>query len=373
SKQNSVSSKEATKGRSSKAPTSSKTGHSKKRKDSSSAMDSNPSQPPFSTPVDTEMHKEDQQATGGPTSLGVTSEARANPQLSSGMSAFNLNEPIYSASFIIHSESTSGNDASAVSTAEADPGKSAPSTDPHVLADQTKYVSEGLKTILTQPKIGKGASFIARQVKEEEEASSTIKLEDLAKLVSNVQPSFKDLDLPEDNLVLVVDDSDEDEEDELTNQVLILQSQNHKLELKKNKAEAEVAILKAQTSFPNIGQLNKLLVPSVQAKLKTLDAFPGLLLNVTKPLNKFTQVLDSASSKAGYQSVPLVGQADIMPAEGEKNTNQATISQLFQRIAKNNAEKENLNNQQPKPTTPPATTIIPPIITTTTTQMQYPP
>ncbi|GKG16839.1 hypothetical protein Tco_0361796, partial [Tanacetum coccineum] len=29
------------------------------------------------------MHKEDQQATGGPTSLGVTSEARANPQLSS--------------------------------------------------------------------------------------------------------------------------------------------------------------------------------------------------------------------------------------------------------------------------------------------------
>ncbi|GKB06434.1 hypothetical protein Tco_0834667 [Tanacetum coccineum] len=78
-KQPSVSSKEATKGGSSKAPTSSKTSHSKKRKESSSAMDSNPSEPPISTPVDTRMHKEDQKAIGGPTSLGVTSEARANP------------------------------------------------------------------------------------------------------------------------------------------------------------------------------------------------------------------------------------------------------------------------------------------------------
>ncbi|GKF76798.1 hypothetical protein Tco_0229268, partial [Tanacetum coccineum] len=116
--------KEATKGRFSKAPTISKTGHSKKRKESSSAMDLNPSQPLVSTHVDNGMHKEDQQITGGPTSLGVTSEARSNPQLSSSMSALNLNKPISSASFIIHSESTSGNDVSAVSTAEADPGKS---------------------------------------------------------------------------------------------------------------------------------------------------------------------------------------------------------------------------------------------------------
>ncbi|GJU39195.1 hypothetical protein Tco_1192152, partial [Tanacetum coccineum] len=38
-----------------------------------------------------------------------------------------------------------------------------------------------------------------------------------------------------------------------------------------------------------------------------------------------TQVFDSASSKPGDQDVPLAGQADTMPAEGEKNTNQATI------------------------------------------------
>nr|GEW72432.1 hypothetical protein [Tanacetum cinerariifolium] len=83
SKQPFVSNKEATKGRYSKAPTGFKIGHSKKRKESSSAIDSNPSQPLVSTHVDTGIHKEDQQATGGITSLKVTSKARANPQLSS--------------------------------------------------------------------------------------------------------------------------------------------------------------------------------------------------------------------------------------------------------------------------------------------------
>ncbi|GJY14932.1 hypothetical protein Tco_0385354 [Tanacetum coccineum] len=90
-------------------------------------------------------------------------------------------------------------------------------------------------------------------------------------------------------------------------------------------------------------------VASVQAKLKTLDALPGLLSHITKALNKFAQVLDSASSNAGDQSVPLAGQADTMPAEGEKNTNQSTISQLFQR----RAEKINLNRPQPETITPP--------------------
>nr|GFA18878.1 hypothetical protein [Tanacetum cinerariifolium] len=66
------------------------------------------------------MHKEDQQATGDPNSLWVTNKERANPQLSSGMSALNLNKPIFSASFIIHSESASGHDVSADFTAEAD-------------------------------------------------------------------------------------------------------------------------------------------------------------------------------------------------------------------------------------------------------------
>ncbi|GJS86515.1 retrovirus-related pol polyprotein from transposon TNT 1-94 [Tanacetum coccineum] len=367
-------------------------------------------------------------------------------------------------------------------TTEADPGLSAPNdsippqqgmdegtkntsydhifagTDPHVLADQTKSVSEGLETVLTQPTTEKGASSTAIHG-DKEEASSTIKLEDLAKLVSQIQPSFKDLDSPEDDPVIIVDESDEDEpnaetEDtsvprsssprssqiqELTNQVLILQSQKHKLELEKNKAEAEAALLKAQPSFPNVEQLNELLVKSLQTEFskilsshdfssslptelkdlpskfnelteeikglktqvheleielpKELKEIPTkledftktatsltsqvaelktlyLLLNVTKALNKFAEVLESTSTKAGDQSVPSAGQANTMHAEGEKDTNQATISQLFQRRAEKiaEAEKENLN-QQPKATTPPTTTPINPLIITTTTQM----
>ncbi|GJU80921.1 hypothetical protein Tco_1283286 [Tanacetum coccineum] len=380
SKQPSVSSKEATKGGSSKVPTSSKTGHFKKRKESSSAMDSNPSQPLVSTPVDTKMLKEDQQATSGLTSLGVTSEERANSQLSSGMSAFNLNKPIYSASFIIHSEPASGNDASAVSIAEADLGNSAPSdfvpqqqgmnegtkntshdhlfagTNPHVLADQTKSVSEGLETVLTQPITGKGASSVARQIKEE--TSSTIKLEDLAKLVSHVQPSFKDLDSPEDDYVIVVDDTDEDEKDEihattndetedtlvpkslspkssqiqeLTNQVLILQSQKHKLELEKNKAEAEVALLKAQPSFPNVEQLNELLVKSLKIE--------------------FSNIL---SAHEFSSSLPT--ELKDLPSK----FNELTEEEL-------SIEKK-IHSPQTETTTPP----IPPVIITTTTQIQSP-
>ncbi|GJS05524.1 hypothetical protein Tco_0322032 [Tanacetum coccineum] len=131
----------------------------------------------------------------------------------------------------------------------------------------------------------KGASNIAKQ-NEKVEASRTIKLEDLAKLVKNVQPSFKDLDSPQDDHIIVVNDSGEDEEadkdglhatsnietkntsvpksssprssqiQELTNHVLILQSQKHKLELKKSKAKAEAVLLNDQPSFPNAGQLN---------------------------------------------------------------------------------------------------------------------
>ncbi|GJW48917.1 hypothetical protein Tco_0080563 [Tanacetum coccineum] len=207
----------------------------------------------YKQPVDIGIHKEDQQATGGPTSLGVTSEARANPQLNSG------------------------NDALVVSTAEADPGKFAPR-----------------------------ASSIARQV-EEKEASNTINLEDLAKLVSNVQPSFKNPDSREDDPVIVVDDSDEDEEDEvhtttnvetedtsisksssprssqiqeLTNQVLILQSQKHKLELETNKAEA--ALLKAQPSFPI----------SLPTELKDLPSKFNELTEEVKGLNKQVHELE---------------------------------------------------------------------------------
>ncbi|GKF39534.1 hypothetical protein Tco_0119595, partial [Tanacetum coccineum] len=148
-----------------------------------------------------------------------------------------------------HFEFASRNDASkAISTAKADPRNSTPSD----FVPQQQSMNEGIKNT-SYDYLFAGASSIAIKV-EEEEASSTIKLEDLANLVSNVKPRFKDLDSPKDDPVIVVDDSDEDEEDELhTTTNAETKSQRHKLELEKNKAEAKAALLKAQPSCPDMG------------------------------------------------------------------------------------------------------------------------
>nr|GFB11867.1 hypothetical protein [Tanacetum cinerariifolium] len=89
------------------------------------AKDKNPSQPLASTHVVVKLHKEAQQATSGPASLGVTSEVRANPQLSS-MQSSSHQEPIFLASTIVHSESALGHDTLVDSTTEANLGKSDP-------------------------------------------------------------------------------------------------------------------------------------------------------------------------------------------------------------------------------------------------------
>ncbi|GKD41540.1 hypothetical protein Tco_1261747, partial [Tanacetum coccineum] len=334
--------KEETKGGSSKVPTGSKTGHSKKRKESSSAMDSNLSQPLVST------------------------------TLSSGVSAFNLNVPIYLASFIIHSESASGNDASTVSIAKADPKNSAPSD----FVPQQHGINEGTKnTSFDHLFAGKGTSLIARQV-EEEEASRKIKLEDLAKLVSNVQPSFKDLDSPKDDPVIIVE-SDAEEDDgihaienvetkdtsvlkssspkssliqELTNQLLVkslktefsniisahdfnssLPTELKNLSSKFNKLTEEVKELKNQVHNLEIK------LPCDFKEIPTkLELYKDCHQSLVIRHKSFEQVCSSIRLcilKTGDQSVLSAGQDDTMPAEGEKNTNQATISQLFQRKA----------------------------------------
>ncbi|GJV69370.1 hypothetical protein Tco_1484879 [Tanacetum coccineum] len=68
------------------------------------------------------LENEAPQETSGPTSLGVTGEERANPQLSSVESA-SQTKSVYSASTIVYSGSASGYDASAAFTTEADPRK----------------------------------------------------------------------------------------------------------------------------------------------------------------------------------------------------------------------------------------------------------
>ncbi|GJR09560.1 hypothetical protein Tco_0792212 [Tanacetum coccineum] len=209
----------------------------------------------------------------------------------------------------------------------------------------------------------KGVSSIARQV-EEEEASNTIKLEDLAKLVPNVQPSFKDLDSPEDDPVIIIKESDEEENDEIhaTKNVeiedtsvpkslslkssLIQELTNQLKELLVKSLKTKVSNILSTNDFSSSlptklkdipSKLNELTreVQGLKNQVHTLEIeFLGELKEIPTKLDNFTKtVLVSASSKARDKSIPSAGQADIMPAEGEKNTNQAIISQLFQRRA----------------------------------------
>ncbi|GJS85244.1 hypothetical protein Tco_0751785 [Tanacetum coccineum] len=157
----------------------SKTGQSKKETQSSSAKDKSPSHPSPPTPVVGEMHKEAQQATGGPTSLGATSEEGAHPQLSS-----------------------------ADSTAQANPGNSAPNDSIPTQQDQTKSTRDELKTAHSGTNEESGA----------DEISKKIKMEDLSDLLKDKRSAFFTPDSLQDEPIIVSDESEEEdtEKDEST-------------------------------------------------------------------------------------------------------------------------------------------------------------
>ncbi|GKD99730.1 hypothetical protein Tco_1387714 [Tanacetum coccineum] len=128
----------------------------------------------------------------------------------------------------------------------------------------------------------------------------------------------------------------------------------------KKKAEAEVAFLKAQPLYPSVNHLTELLLKKhvqdmeielpgdlkdIPNKLETCTSIVSSLTSqVIDTLNRFATIMENASPKATYKSVPLAGQADASPAKGEKNINQAIKE----------ADKANLK-QQPTTTTPPTT------------------
>ncbi|GJU46994.1 hypothetical protein Tco_1204260 [Tanacetum coccineum] len=319
-----------------------------------------------------EMHKETQQAAGGPTSLGATSEEGAHPQLSSG------------------------HDASADSTAEVDPELSAPNDSIPSQQDQTKSAGDGLKTAHT--------NLGTNEESRADEISKKIKMEDLSDLLKDTTSAFFTPDSPQDEPIIVSDESEEEEtkkaedthatshnipEDtsvphppspkstqiqELMAQVQLLQSQKYELEQQKAKAEAEITSLKSRPSYPDIHQLTDLLVSSLKPefskllashdfasclptelnelpskftelsgeikelkkheKLKTLDSLPSLLNKVTDTLNRFATVVKNASGVT-CKNVPSTGKATASPTEGEKNTNPAT----------RDVEQTNLHNE----------------------------
>ncbi|GKE95667.1 hypothetical protein Tco_1580522, partial [Tanacetum coccineum] len=127
---------------------------------------------------------------------------------------------------------------------------------------------------------------------------------------------------------------------ELANQVLILHSQKEKIELEKNKAKAEVAFLTAQPSYPNVAQLTKLLVKSLQPELlKTLSA------------RDFSRSLPTELKELPFKFNDLTEE----------------VKGLKKHVHEKKAAKDaNLNKQQSIPTPPITTT------TTSTTSLQSP-
>ncbi|GJX33444.1 putative reverse transcriptase domain-containing protein [Tanacetum coccineum] len=109
-------------------------------------------------------------------------------------------------------------------------------------SDKTQYVSEGLETILTQPTTRKGASSISRQV-EEDEASRII----------------NDEDEEADDVYATTNAKTKDD--------LVPKSSSPK------PSQIQELPTKAQPSFPNIRQLNELLLKSLQTEfLKIFSA-----------------------------------------------------------------------------------------------------
>ncbi|GJT75552.1 hypothetical protein Tco_1042277 [Tanacetum coccineum] len=174
--------------------------------------------------------KEAQQATGGPTSLGATSEKGAHPQLSS---------------------------------------------------DKTKYARDGLKT-----------AHIDSGVNEESRAddiSLKVKLEDLSDILKDTRSAFFTPDSPPNELIIVSDESEEEEEvaKDKDTKATSHNSQKEELEQAKAKAEAEVASIKAKSSYPDIHQLTELMVTSLKPELSKLLAshnFASCLLTKLKEL-----------------------------------------------------------------------------------------
>ncbi|GJW32866.1 hypothetical protein Tco_0052898 [Tanacetum coccineum] len=302
----------------------SKTGQSKKDTQSSLARDKSPSHHSPPKQVVGEMHKEPQQAVGGPTSLGVTSEEGAHPQLSSG-------------------------------------------SNPSVLVYKTKSARDGLKTAHTDS----GGNEESRA----DDISLKVKLEDLSDILKDTRSAFFTPDSPIDEPIIVSDRVTEllvtSLKPELSKLLAshdfarclptklkelplkttglfgeIKKLKKHvryiKIELSRDLKEiltkletftsiifslsSQVAELKnIQWELPAVFLNLPSQVSSVQEKLKTLDSLSSLLHKVTDTLNRFATMVDNALG-ARSMNVPSEGKATALPTKGEKNTKDADIN-----------------------------------------------
>ncbi|GJW70066.1 hypothetical protein Tco_0126983, partial [Tanacetum coccineum] len=316
-----------------------------KKTQSSLVKDKSPSHPSPPILVVGEMHKEAQQAAGGPTSLGATSKEGAYPQLSNG------------------------HDALADSTTKADHGLSATNdsiptqqgmdegtknnyidhifvgTNPSVLVDQTKSARDGLKTAHTDSGINEESRA--------DEISKKIKLEDLSDLLKDTRSALFTPNSPQDKPIIVLDESEEeetgkDEDTYTTSHNIPKDTTKDKLEQQKAKAREEVVSLKARPSYLDINQLTEILVTSLKPKLSKLLAlrdFVSCLPTELKELPlKFTTLSgDIKELKQHVHDMEIELPRDLKEIPTKLETFTSTISSLTSQMLKRRKSSKIIN------------------------------
>nr|GEV18093.1 retrovirus-related Pol polyprotein from transposon TNT 1-94 [Tanacetum cinerariifolium] len=215
-----------------------------------------------------------------PTSLRVTSEEGAYPQLSSGMSAFIIIELVYLASFICTMSLHQGMDEG---TKNYSFDHIFAGSNPSVLVDKIKSAEDRLKTTHT--------NLYANEESKADDILLKVKLEDLSDILKDTRSAFFTPDSLPDEPIIVLDESEDEKEvakdkdtkapsydvpkdtsvphppslklaqiQELMAQVHLLLSHKEELEQAKAKAKVEVATIKAKPSYSDIHQLTELLV-----------------------------------------------------------------------------------------------------------------
>nr|GEV22354.1 hypothetical protein [Tanacetum cinerariifolium] len=198
------------------------------------------------------------------------SKGGSNPPFSS-VDSTSHQEAVFLASTIIHSKSTSGRNALIDSTAKADPGKS----DPKDLLFQQQCNDEGTKNF---------------------SIDHVIACTNLSVLVDKTQYAGDGLGTPPPSPKSI-------KIQELISQVLLLQTQNIKLEKEKDVVEAEIALSSAQPLFLNVQQLTKLLVDARENTKLDLPAGLLALLEQTTPQTKGEQVKDKGKKAMSREEV----------------------------------------------------------------------
>nr|GEW06801.1 hypothetical protein [Tanacetum cinerariifolium] len=315
-------------------------GRSKKETKSSSAMDTSPSHPSPPTPVVGEMHKEAQQAAGGPTSLANTSKDGAHPQLSSDKTKSTEVWLKTTHATLSANEELGANDISRKVKLEdlADILKDTRSAffTPNSPTNEPIIVSNSQKKELEQEKVIAEAEVAS--IKAKPSYPNINQLTEL--LVTSMEPELSKLLASHDFASCLPT-----ELKELPSKIIGLSREIKKLkqhikyieielpgDLKEIPSKRKTFTSTISRLLSKVVELKNIqwelpaeildlshLISSVQETLKTLDSLPCLLNKLTNTLNKFATMVENASG-ATTADVPSAGKVTTSHVEGEKNT-----------------------------------------------------